>query len=240
MIIRAYTIVNLKLCFLPVAELLTSYSSLNVSIGVMKYTLLVLFYAVSINCDNLTDTEYTRIQRQELIKLGPATQLRYAKVYGNDLFKEKISVEKWNYPTSSVFDLANLFREEQQILDQLKKFSVAISNVRKQNSNKVDVSKLSKIELPSEKMFVEGAGLGIIQIQIHHRKVKIDDIVKGDILGHVSPHLLSSEDCYQLSLAARDLGRLDLQIDWLTRHWCLSISQKLIFFLDCLCICKSF
>ena len=35
------------------------------------------------------------------------------------------------------------------------------------------------------------------------------------MLRFLSPHSLSASDCGQLAVTARDLGRLDLELDWL-------------------------
>ena len=53
---------------------------------------------------------------------------------------------------------------------------------------------------------------GIRVTSLHNPALQVTE---GRLLRFSSPHSLSASDCGQLALTARDLGRLDLELDWL-------------------------
>ena len=180
------------------------------------FILFILVINQRVQCKN-----YTQIQQEEFRELSPDVQLRYAKLYGDEKILRQVDavkVEKWIYPTSSTFDLKILYEGENSLLRSLKQLSKLINDkiIATRSKHVQLLAVIKRIVLPPDKMFYEGAGLGIIQIQ-GHSNATIGDIVVGDVLGYKSPHSLSSWDCHQLSISAMNLGRLDLQIDWLAK-----------------------
>ena len=86
-------------------------------------------------------------------------------------------------------------------------------NDQQRENQQDDVQRITN-GFPKEHGF-KSAAVGLAYIQSCYN-TSIEDIILGKLWPEPSPSLLTFSDIYEISNAASFIGRLDLQIDWLS------------------------
>ena len=182
----------------------------------------------------LPTLNYTEVQRLTLLRLPADIRQNKARTFGSE---EMIAADirqmlgrtrtdrssRWIYPSSSTHEMMELYRAEVSLTSSLQDLRRQLEAAQLQpglTEHRHTASLLAASDLPPDRDFYEAGGLGIVQVsglyQLNLSRVTAGEVaVLPNLPSPPSPHRLSAEDCGQLAVTARDLGRLDLQLDWL-------------------------